>query len=128
MIRHLGFLTALIVGAFLLTNTLSLAGEAVGGKKMTITGRVVDPACYIHMGLKGESHKQCATACAKAGQAFGILDEKAGVLYQVLEGAIATDPNKLLWGHEEEIVTVRGIVFHKDGMHAIVAQEVTKGS
>jgi len=128
MIRHLGFLTALIVGAFLLTNTLSLAGEAVGGKKMTITGRVVDPACYIHMGLKGESHKQCATACAKAGQAFGILDEKAGVLYQVLEGAIATDPNKLLWGHEEEIVTVKGIVFHKDGMHAIVAQEVTKGS
>ncbi|HZX13736.1 MAG TPA: hypothetical protein VFF49_04975 [Thermodesulfobacteriota bacterium] len=128
MIRHLGFLAALIVGAFLLTNTLSLAGEAVGGKKMTITGRVVDPACYIHMGLKGESHKQCATACAKAGQAFGILDEKAGVLYQVLEGAIATDPNKLLWGHEEEIVTVKGIVFHKDGMHAIVAQEVTKGS
>ena len=128
MIRQLGFLAALIVGAFLLSNTLSLAGEAVGGKEMTITGRVVDPACYIHMGLKGESHKQCATACAKAGQAFGILDEKAGVLYQVLEGAIATDPNKLLWGHEEEIVTVKGIVFHKDGMHAIVAQEVTKGS
>ena len=128
MIRYLGFLAALIVGAFLLTNTLSLAGEAVGGKEMTVTGRVVDPACYIHMGLKGESHKLCATACAKAGQAFGILDEKAGVPYQVLEGAIATDPNKLLWGYEEEIVTVKGIVFHKDGMHAIVAQEVTKGS
>ena len=95
---------------------------------MTITGRVVDPACYIHMGLKGESHKQCATACAKAGQDFGILDEKAGVLYQVLEGAIATDPNKLLWGHEEEIVTVKGVVFHKDGMHAIIPSEVKTGS
>lgn len=130
MIRHLGFLAALIVGAFLFASSPTFGAEEMKetGKQATITGRVVDPACYIHMGLKGESHKQCATACAKAGQTFGILDEKAGVLYQVLEGAIATDPNKLLWGHEEEIVTVKGIVFHKDGMHAIVAQEVTKGS
>ena len=129
MIKYLGFFSVLIVVAFLLATSLALSGEeATGGKEMTITGRVIDPACYIHMGLKGESHKLCATACAKAGQAFGILDEKAGVLYQVLEGAIATDTNKLLWGYEEEIVTVKGIVFHKDGMHAIVAQEVTKGS
>ena len=33
MIRYLGFLAALIVGAFLLTNTLSLAGEAVEERK-----------------------------------------------------------------------------------------------
>ncbi|MGH7889996.1 MAG: hypothetical protein ACRENF_05540 [Thermodesulfobacteriota bacterium] len=53
----------------------------MGGNEATITGRVVDPACYIGMNLKGESHKQCAAVCAKAGQALGILDEKTGVLY-----------------------------------------------
>lgn len=96
----------------------------MGGNEATITGRVVDPACYIGMNLKGESHKQYAAACAKAGQALGILDEKAGVLYQVIEGAPGTDPNKLLWGNEESVVTVKGKVFHKDGMHAIVPTEV----
>ena len=72
---------------------------------MTIKGRVIDPVCYMAMNLKGEAHKQCATACGKAGQAFGILDEKAGALYQVIERASGTDPNKHLWGHEEDIVT-----------------------
>ena len=96
----------------------------MGGKEAIITGRVVDPACYIGMNLKGESHKQCANACAKAGQALGILDEKAGILYQVIEGAPGTDPNKLPWDHTEAKVTVKGTVFHKDALHAIVPTEV----
>ena len=120
------FVAALVVGAFLLAASLTFAAEEkkMGGEEATITGQVVDPACYIAMNLKGKSHKQCATACAKAGQAFGILDEKAGVLYQVVEGAPGTDPNKLLWDHTEAEVTVKGTVFHKDGMHAIVPTEV----
>jgi hypothetical protein len=129
MVKYLGFFTALIVGTFLLTSSLALAGEEkMGGEEKTITGRVVDPACYVHMGLKGESHKQCAVTCAKAGQAFGILDEKAGVLYQVLEGAPGTDPNKLLWDHVEDVVTIKGTVFHKDGLHAIIPTEVKASS
>ena len=76
------------------------------------------------MNIGGESHKQCATACAKAGQAYGILDEKAGVLYQVLEGSPGTDPNKLLWDHVEQNVTAKGTVFEKNGMHAIIPSEV----
>lgn len=126
MIKHLAFFTALIVGVFLLVSSFSFAAEdkKMGGEEKTITGQVVDPACYIAMNLKGESHKQCATACAKAGQAFGILDEKNGLLYQVIEGAPTTDPNQLLWDHVEKNVTVKGTVFHKDGIHAIVPTEV----
>jgi len=112
-------------GVFLFVAYTGLAAqEKTGGKEVTITGHVVDPACYISMGLKGEQHKQCAVLCAKAGQAFGILDEKAGILYQVLEGSPGADPNKLLWDHAESKVTVKGIVFNKNGMHAIVPTEV----
>jgi hypothetical protein len=126
--KRLGFILALVVGAFLFfAHSLTFSGEATGGKEMTITGRVVDPACYIQMGLKGESHKQCAAACAKAGQAYGILDEKAGVLYQVLEGSPGTNPNKLLEGHEEDIVTVKGMVFAKNNINAIVPIDVKTG-
>ncbi len=129
MTKYLGFFAALIVGAFLFVSSLTFAAEKkeMMGSEATITGQVVDPACYVSMGLQGESHKQCATACAKAGQAFGILDRKAGVLYQVIEGTPTTDPNKLLWDHVEQTVTVKGKVFEKDGMHAIVPEEV-KGS
>jgi len=124
--RYSGFFGILAVVTFLFVSSLTLAAgdKKMGGEEKTITGQVVDPACYISMGLKGESHVQCATACAKAGQAFGILDEKNGVLYQVIEGAPTTDPNKLLWDHVEQNVTVKGTVFHKDGMNAIVPTEV----
>ncbi len=49
------------------------------------------------------------------------------MIYQVIEGTPTTDPNKLLWDHVEQDVTVKGRVFEKDGMHAIVPEEV-KGS
>ena len=124
--RYLGVFGFLTAVTFLFVSSLTLAaeGKKMGGEEKTITGQVVDPACYIAMNLKGESHKQCAEACAKAGQAFSILDEKNGVLYQVIEGAPTTDPNQLLWDHVEQNVTVTGTVFHKDGMHAIVPKEV----
>ncbi len=120
-------LMAFAVGAFMLTLSLSpvFAGEeAKGGQEVTITGEVVDPACYIAMGMKGEAHKECAIACAKAGQAFAILAED-GTLYQVIEGAPGADPNKLLWDHAESKVTVKGKLFEKGGMKAIVPAEVT---
>jgi len=124
--KRLVFFTTLAVVAFLPIFPLVMAaeGKKMGGEEKTITGQVVDPACYIAMNLKGEAHKQCAEACAKAGQAFGILDEKNGVLYQVIEGAPTTDPNQLLWDHVEQNVTVKGTVFEKNGMHAIVPTEV----
>lgn len=127
--KYLSLLGALAIGTIIFVSS-SIAGEGMkmGGTEGTVTGRVVDPACYIGMGLKGASHKECANACAKAGQAFGILDEKNGVLYQVLEGSPMADPNELLWDHTEEVVTVKGIIFQKDGMNAIVPKEVSKGS
>ena len=95
----------------------------MGGKEVTITGQVIDPACLLTMGLKGEAHKQCATACAKAGQTFGIQDEK-GQIYHVLTDAPTTDPNKLLWDHVESKVTVKGMLFEGGGVKAIVPKEV----
>ncbi len=127
--KYLSLLGALAIGTIIFVSS-SIAGEGMkkGGTEGTVTGRVVDPACYIGMGLKGASHKECANKCAKAGQAFGILDETNGVLYQVLEGSPMADPNELLWDHTEEVVTVKGMIFKKDGMNAIVPKEVSKGN
>lgn len=127
--RYFSILSVLAIAVFI-SAVVSLAGEGkkMGGTEGSVTGRVVDPACYVGMGLKGEAHKECAIGCAKAGQAFGILDEKNGVLYQVLEGSPMADPNKLLWDHAENVVTVKGMIFEKDGLKAIVPTQVSAGS
>ena len=38
------------------------------------------------------------------------------------------DPNALLMDHAEQVITVKGMVFEKNGMKAIVPKEVIKGS
>lgn len=128
--KYLNVLGALAIVAIMIAPVNLIAGEGkkMGGSEATVTGRVVDPACYIQMNLKGEAHKECAQKCAKAGQAFGILDETNGVLYQVLEASPMADPNALIMDHAEDVITVKGMVFEKDGMKAIVPKEVTKGS
>ena len=50
------------------------------GESMTIKGEVVDMWCYLEGGDRGPAKRDCATACAKAGDPIGILDAK-GNLY-----------------------------------------------
>ena len=50
------------------------------GQRTTITGEVVDLWCYLEGGDRGPAKKDCATACAKAGNPIGVLDAK-GNLY-----------------------------------------------
>jgi hypothetical protein len=131
MRKYLTSFVGMALIAIVFTSPLSFAGEEMMegkdmGKEVTITGRVVDPACYTHMGLKGPDHKGCAEMCAKAGQAFGILDEQNDVLYQVIEGAPGTDPNKLIMDHAEDVITVKGKLYEKSGMKALIVTEVTK--
>ncbi|HEX9665778.1 MAG TPA: hypothetical protein VGA95_04380 [Thermodesulfobacteriota bacterium] len=131
MSRFIVYFVSLVAVAFVFSMPLSFAGEEMMeekdmGKDVTITGRVVDPACYTHMGLKGPDHKGCAEMCAKAGQALGILDEKNDVLYQVIEGAPGTDPNKLIIGNAEDVITVKGKLYEKSGMKALIVTEVTE--
>lgn len=114
--RYLSILGALAMGAMIFISSQAIAWQDsmnMHGTDSTVTGRVVDPACYIAMDLKGAAHKQCAQKCAKAGQAFGILDETNGILYQVLEDSPMPNPNALLMDHTEQVVTVKVMVFEK---------------
>ena len=65
------FLAALIVG---------IVCAAVASAE-TITGELVDTACFAKMGAKGEKHKDCAIECATKGIPLGILDESSGEVY-----------------------------------------------
>lgn len=104
--------------------TAALASEnAMSGKQMSVTGQVIDLACFTAAGLHGASHKACALACAKAGGSLGILT-KDGEVYVSIEPKPATNPNKFLLSHLEETVTATGTVFESHGLKSIAIASV----
>ena len=97
---------------------------AKSGTVKTIVGEVVEPGCYLVNGARGEGHKECALACAKAGQTLAILEKKTNKLYIAANGRPGDDPNKLLIDHIAHNVQVKGRVYTRGGMMGIVITSV----
>ena len=85
----------------------------------SIVGEVVDPACWIVNGAKGAAHKDCAIACAKAGQVLGIVESKTQKLYMVATDKPGEDPNKGLIDYVGQMVIVKGRVYTRGGATGI---------
>lgn len=100
--------------------------QKLTGKPVTVTGRVVDNVCIWPAGLKGESHRECAIGCDKAGVRMALLDEKANVLYTVMADAPFKDPNAPLRDHFERMVTVKGTLYTAPGGQKILAVQEVK--
>lgn len=96
-------------------------GEASAAKvgPRSIVGEVVDPACWIVNGAKGPAHKECAIACAKAGQVLGIVENKTQKLYMIATDKPGEDPNKGLIDYVGQIVLVKGRVYSRGGATGI---------
>jgi len=92
--------------------------------EVTVMGEVVDLYCWISAGLRGEDHRACAVACAKAGQPIGLVDDK-GMAYILL----GQDKHKGYEGIADkmaDLVTVKGQLVERGGLKAIVVSEITK--
>lgn len=96
----------------------------VGGTPKSIVGEVVDPACWIVNGAKGAAHKDCAIACAKAGQVLGIVESKTQKLYMVATDKPGEDPNKGLIDYVGQMVIVKGRVYTRGGATGIKVTSV----
>lgn len=68
--------------------TFSASAEESKKQAATVTGEVVDAACYmIHpQSAAGPGHKECAKACADRGVPLAILNDKDKKLYFPAEG------------------------------------------
>jgi hypothetical protein len=89
-------------------------------KSVTMKGEIVDPQCWIQHDGRGKAHAGCALACAKAGQTLAFLDDKTGLLYQLLAENHSSDPNEKWYGVVGQPVIVRGDVMARGGMNAII--------
>jgi len=90
----------------------------------SIVGEVVDPACWIVNGAKGAGHKECAIACAKAGQVLAIVETKSQKLFLVATDKPGEDPNKGLIDFVGQLVVVKGRVYTRGGATGIKVTSV----
>ncbi len=93
------------------------------GPTVTIKGEAVDLWCYMEGGDRGPAKKECATACAKAGNPIGIVNAK-GQVY-LAAGLEDHQPAKdLLIEKMNEPVTVTGTLVKKGGAQMIFVKSV----
>jgi hypothetical protein len=74
----------MILGAVLSLLMVMNIFTVVYAQTVTVNGEVIDTYCYALMGAKGESHRQCAIDCVKAGIPAGLLEEGTGKVYVLL--------------------------------------------
>lgn len=93
-------------------------------KTASVTGEVVDLKCLIGMNMKGESHKQCAMSCAKAGHALAILEGEGEkeMIYMPVGQIGDKSINELLKEKAGSKVTIEGEVVKKGGSTFLVAK------
>jgi len=95
----------------------SLAGT------VTVTGEVLDTACYLDHGARGAKHKQCALNCIASGVAPSLITTD-GKLYLLLPPHGPHDAYDKVKGQAAETVTIHGTELSKAGMQAIVVESV----
>ena len=119
-------LSALVVLAVALF-TVSGAHAAATGKRVTVTGEIVDTWCYvteIMYGL-GTAHHQCAVWCAIGGIPVSVLGEDGNV-YVVLkvEGDGTNVANPRIINIQTHKVTVDGDLYERDGVKYLIVTQV----
>jgi len=92
---------------------------------LTVSGEVVDLACYVGHGAKGPDHQKCAQKCAQMGQPMGLLTAD-GSLYLLVADHSNPSPYSKARGLAGEQVEIKGEVSEKGGMKALTVDEVRK--
>ena len=115
--------TLLVIAMSTLLAGTALLRAQPKGERITVKGEVVDLWCYLEGGDRGPAKKQCATACAKAGNPIGILDA-AGNLYVAAGLKDHQSAQTMLLNRMSDEVTATGTVVKKGGVQMIYVDTV----
>jgi hypothetical protein len=121
--------------AFVLALPLAAHGDDMGGMKMgdkdaaksgstiTVTGEVLDMACYLDHGAHGDGHAACAEKCITSGLPVG-LKSADGVVYLLI--GEHKPANAELAQYAAKTVTIKGKFVNRDGMNLLENIEIVK--
>jgi hypothetical protein len=102
---------------------MSLNAFSQEKKTMTITGEILDMACYAGMGASGEGHKSCAADCISKGAPMGILTSD-GKVFLLVENHDKKDAYAEAKKHAGEQVTAIGTLSDKGGLQTLIVDEL----
>ncbi len=102
-----------------------VAAAVVPARAETLTGEVVDLACYLPHpeSGKGTAHRKCAETCAKKGLPIGLLTDDKQV-YLLLEDHENPKPYAQVKDKAAEKVTVEGEKVAQGGLQGLVVESV----
>jgi hypothetical protein len=122
-------LVAAVLTLLVAVGALVPAAHAAGeGEDVTLTGEVLDAACYVAHGRKGAGpgHRRCAEECVqKKNFPIGLLTEKEEMLLLVPDHA-DEKPYEQLKGYAAQQVTVTGKRINRAGLPAVIVTSVQK--
>jgi hypothetical protein len=95
------------------------------GKAVTLKGEVIDTYCYSTMGAKGESHRQCAIDCFKAGIPAGLLENGTNKVYVLLPNKDKTSlPQSEILEKMGRQATITGKVYVSGGSQFLTVESI----
>ncbi len=93
-------------------------------KTVTVKGEVIDTYCYALMGAKGESHRQCAIDCIKAGIPAGLLEEGTGKVYVLLPNKDKAGLPKGVIDKLGRMASITGKVYTSGGSNFLTVESI----
>jgi hypothetical protein len=130
--KQLRFKKALMmiaVTALIAILTAAQSSNTDAGKPLanqTISGLVRDIACPLqnHESTARKFNRQCALDCARKGSPLAILTDDGTMYLPIGEGMPDTDQRPKLMPFVGKYVRVKGDVYERKGLHAIVIKEI----
>ena len=92
-------------------------------KEVTVTGEVVDMACYIDHNATGAKHAECAKKCITSGLPAGLKADDGKTYLLIGEHK---PMNSELAEYAAKKITVRGKLTTRDGFNMIENAEIVK--
>jgi hypothetical protein len=115
---------AFLSGLVTLLMVLSILTPLYAAETVTVKGEVIDTYCYASMGAKGESHRQCAIDCVKAGIPAGLLEEGTGKVYVLLPNKDKTGLPKGVIDKMGRMASITGKVYASGGSNFLTVESI----
>ena len=113
-----GFVTLLLVLG-------GLSQVYAQAKTQTIKGEVIDTYCFALMGAKGESHRQCAIDCFKAGIPAGLLENGTNKVFVLLPNKDKTSlPQNAIVEKMGRQATITGKTYTVGGSNFLTVESI----
>jgi len=110
-----------IRAAFLL---FALGASAGGPDVVSVTGEIIDSACYIKSGARGESHRACAQKCGDAGIPLALVEDGTGTVVWIASVDDMETPNAKLRPFAGRRVTIEGSWAERGGAKILLLRSV----